>query len=193
MPDSVRIVLALSIICLVSGTALGGLYNGTKERIEIQVLENKQMPAVRAVMEGADNDLLNDRKSLDFGEKTKRIVFPAKKGSDLFGVALEFSGKGFGGDVGVMMGIDLKSGKLAGIGITTMSETPGVGTRAKEATFTKQFKGMSLDANFNVKADGGVVDAVTGATVTSRAVCSALRDGAKFYKENKDKILTGIQ
>ncbi len=193
MPKWLHIILSLSIISLISGFSLAALNNGTKERIEIQVLENKQMPAVKAVLQDASNDLLNDRKKLDVGQKNPVLLFPAKKDGKPYAVALESFGKGFGGTVGVMIGFELNTGKLTGIGITTMSETPGVGTRAKEATFTKQFKGMSTQTVFKVKADGGGVDAVTGATVTSRAVCQALADGIKLFEEHKDEILKAAQ
>ncbi len=189
MPKAVSMVLSLSLICLISGVALGGLYNGTKERIDVQILQNMKMPAVEKVMADADNNLLDDRRELKLGPKDKHLLFPAKKGSDIYGIALESSGKGFGGDVGVMIGFDTKTDDLIGIGITTMSETPGVGTRAKNDSFLKQFKGMKKDTVFKVKADGGQVDAVSGATVTSRAVCEALRQGTTFYKEHKDEIL----
>ncbi len=189
MPKSVHIVLSLSIVCLISGLSLSWLNAMTKERIELQVLENKQMPAVRAILGEAENDLLKDRRSVTIGDRDV-LVFTAKKGDKPYAIALETSGKGFGGDVGVMIGFDLTADKLAGVGITTMSETPGVGTRAKEDSFTKQFKNMDLaKAVFKVKSDGGTVDAVTGATVTSRAVCSALQDGLTIFKEHKDKLV----
>jgi electron transport complex protein RnfG len=105
------------------------------------------------------------------------------------GVAFETSGKGFGGDIGVMMGVDLETGQLLGVGVTTHSETPGLGARAKDdPSFGAQFKGMSLDSPFSVKADGGQIDAVSGATVTSRGVAAALNDGAKVFNELQSKI-----
>ncbi len=189
MPKAVSMILSLSLICLVSGVALGGLYNGTKDRIDVQILQNMKMPAVEKVMSEADNNLLDDRRELKLGPKDKHLLFPAKKGGNIFGIALESSGKGFGGDVGVMIGFDVKTDDLIGVGITTMSETPGVGTRAKDDAFLKQFRGMKKDTVFKVKADGGQIDAVSGATITSRAVSDALRQGTAFYKEHKDEIL----
>ena len=79
MPKAVSMVLSLSLICLISGVALGGLYNGTKERIDVQILQNMKMPAVEKVMVDADNNLLDDRRELKLGPKDKHLLFPAKK------------------------------------------------------------------------------------------------------------------
>ena len=68
-------------------------------------------------------------------------VFPGKKDGKLVAVALEHFGKGFGGDVGVMVGYDVNRDTLTGIGITTMKETPGLGTRVADPAFTGQFTG----------------------------------------------------
>ena len=88
-----------------------------------------------------------------------------------------------------MMGMDLETGQLLGVGVTTHSETPGLGSRAKDdPSFGAQFNGMSVDAPFSVKTDGGQVDAVSGATITSRGVCGGLNDGVKVYNELKSKI-----
>lgn len=191
MPKSVYIVVSLSVICLISGFSLAALNSMTKEQIELQILQNKQLPAIEKVLKTigkADNDFLADRKSLPLDDKNKLALFPGKKGGEIFSVALEEKGKGFGGDVGIMMGFDFKTDKLIGVAITTMSETPGVGTRAKKDSFTNQFIGMTDKNIYKVKADGGDIDAVSGATVTSRAVCTALDKGFKLYKENKEKI-----
>ncbi len=196
MLDAIKIVMSLALVSLLSGVALGGLYELTKEPIELQLLNNKIMPAVKKVMDEADNDMLTERKAMDSknekGKKIKRYIFPAKKGDQLYGVGMEFFGQGFGGEVGVLIGFDATTGNMIGLDITSMSETPGVGTRAKEDSFTSKFRGLSKDTVFKVKADGGQIDAVTGATMTSRAVCEAIRKGMAFYGENKDAIMAEI-
>jgi len=78
------------------------------------------------------------------------------------------------------------------IGITTMAETPGVGTKVRDASFLKQFHGMAADTAFQVKKDGGQIDAVTGATVSSRAVAQAIEKAAAFYAEHRDAIVAAI-
>jgi len=196
MPKSIQILLSLSIICLLSGLSLAGLNDMTKEAIENQILKNKQLPALQQVLKtigGAENDLLQDKKKLDLGPKNKLMLFPGKKAGKTFAFGMENKGKGFAGDVGVMLGIEVDTGKLLGIAVTTMSETPGVGTRTKDESFTNQFKGLGENTKFMVKADGGDIDAVSGATYSSRAVCEAVDKAFKEFKTNKDKILQTIK
>ena len=105
-------------------------------------------------------------------------------------MVFESSGKGFGGDVGMVVGVDLDTDKILGVGVTTHSETPGVGARAKtDPKFTAQFKGMPLEEDFKVKSDGGQIDALSGATITSRAVSAGVTAAGKLYKELKPEIV----
>ena len=106
--------------------------------------------------------------------------------------AFEAFGKGYSGDVGVLVGFSLTSGKIIGMGVTTHSETPGIGSKAKEDPgFVDQFKGMDLAGDFKVRGDGGEVDAISGATITSRAVCMAAGQAGKMFGELKGKLAAG--
>jgi electron transport complex protein RnfG len=73
-----------------------------------------------------------------------------------------------------------------------MSETPGVGTRVREEGFTAQFTGLSGDT-FMVKKDGGTIDAITGATVSSRAVTDAVTAAMKAFRENEAAIRAAVE
>ncbi|MBT8361008.1 MAG: FMN-binding protein, partial [Deltaproteobacteria bacterium] len=104
-------------------------------------------------------------------------------------VTFETFGKGFGGDIGVMVGVNLDDDKIIGVGVTTHSETPGIGDQAKtNVAFSSQFKGMPLKDTFKVKTDGGQVDALSGATITSRGVSVAVTDAVKIYEKLKPQI-----
>jgi Na+-translocating ferredoxin:NAD+ oxidoreductase subunit G len=104
-------------------------------------------------------------------------------------VTFETSGKGYGGDIGVMVGVNLDDDKIVGVGVTTHSETPGIGSKAKtDAAFSAQFKGMPLKDTFKVKTEGGQVDSLSGATITSRGVSAALTDAGKIYENLKPQI-----
>ena len=109
-------------------------------------------------------------------------------------MAFETFGKGFGGDIGVIVAVNLETDEIVGIGVTTHSETPGLGSRAKtDPAFSTQFKGLSLNNPFKVKSDGGEIDAISGATVTSRGVCAAITASSETYKRLKNEILKNIQ
>ena len=78
---------------------------------------------------------------------------------------------------------------IIGIGVTTHSETPGLGSRAKDdPKFTVQFKGLSMTAPIKVTNDGGKVNALSGATITSRAVCAAATEAGQIYQKFKPQL-----
>lgn len=194
MPKTVSMVISLTAITCVCGAALGALNHITAERIVEQILINKQLPAASRVLDGSSNDLLAERQTLEVGENRKNwpVVFPAKRDGESapFGVAFAaISEKGFGGDIGVMVGFDTETGNLLGIAIATHSETPGIGARAAtDDGFVAQFAGASTETAFRVKADGGQIDALTGATVTTRAVCDAVNNAVSIYSEHSEAI-----
>jgi len=188
MRDIIQMIVVLVLLGAASGGGLALVKSGTAEKIEYQQLKFVKGPAIKAIMEGCTNDPLVDRFKIAYGDAEKSFYVGVFDGKAK-GVAFETSGKGFGGDIGVMMGVDLEAGQLLGVGVTTHSETPGLGSRAKDdPAFGAQFKGMSVDQSFSVKTDGGEVDAVSGATITSRGVCGGLNDGVKVYNELTPKI-----
>jgi electron transport complex protein RnfG len=181
-------VVVLALLGAASGGGLALVKSGTAEQIEYQQLKFVKGPAIKAIMEGCSNDPIVDRFKVAHGDSEKSFYVGVYDGKAT-GVAFETSGKGFGGDIGVMVGVNIETGELLGVGVTTHSETPGLGSRAKDdPAFGAQFKGMSIDESFAVKSDGGGVDAVSGATITSQGVCGALNDGAKAYSELKSKV-----
>jgi electron transport complex protein RnfG len=88
-----------------------------------------------------------------------------------------------------MVGVKITNDKIAGVSVTTHSETPGVGSRAKtDPSFVAQFKGLSLIDSFKVKGDGGKVDALSGATLTSRGISAALTQAVQIYERLKPQL-----
>jgi len=164
-------IIVLTIIGAVSGLALSLVYEGTKAPIEYQTIKFVKEPAVKKVLTGYDNDPIADRKKIRIGEDERGkpielIIFPAKKAGATFAVALEGKGKGFGGLIGVMVGVS-KEGTVLDIGITSHSETPGIGSKVGEASFTEKFKGLTPDREAKV-------DGISGATYSSKGVMSAV-------------------
>ncbi|MEG1610176.1 MAG: FMN-binding protein [Bilophila sp.] len=181
-----KMIAVLSGICALAGFALSYLKISTAPRIEEQVLTYVQEPAILKVFTDIDNSPIAERQKFKLPDGRTVTVFPGRKEGVLVGVAIEDFGKGFGGDIGVMAGFDVKRDTLIGIGITTMKETPGMGTRVAEPSFTSQFPGKPLDAR--LKAQGGDIDAVSGATVSSVGVGVALGSAAKTYAALKTEI-----
>jgi electron transport complex protein RnfG len=189
MREMIKMSVVLTVLSGFSGGLLAAIKNGTKDRIEYQQLKFVKGPAIVAILEGASNDPIVDRFKIKDEDGVERSFFVGEFDGKTPGVAFESSGKGFGGDIGVMVGVNTADDKILGVGVTTHSETPGVGAKAKtDPKFVAQFKGMPLVETFKVTADGGQVDALSGATVTSRGVSAALTDAGKIYQRLKPKI-----
>jgi Na+-translocating ferredoxin:NAD+ oxidoreductase subunit G len=90
------------------------------------------------------------------------------------GYAFIASGSGYGGDIDILVGLD--SGfEIKGVSILSQTETPGLGSRITESLFTDQFKGLSL-SDIALKSKSSKIDAITGATISSRAVVNAIKE-----------------
>jgi len=194
MKEMINMVVVLTILCLTSGGSLAFLRDMTQERIEKQQLKFVKGPAVMTVLQNVSNDPVESYFKLNPGTKEELSFFVGVVDGKQKLVAFEGSAKGFGGDLGLMIGVDLETDRIAGVGITTHAETPGLGSRAKtEPEFTAQFKGQPLTETFKVKSDGGQIDALSGATVTSRGVAEGVSRAGAVYKTLKPQILEGLK
>ena len=162
-----NLIVVLSIIATTSGLSLGALNQVTFETIQNNILKFKKIPAVADIQEAVtgpatkeervavEEALLANKRFVEREGQEPLLFFVVDKGDAPHAVVVEGFGGGFGGDIGVMVGFNLQTGDLAGIGITTLSETPGLGTHVRDAVFREQFKGLAADSVFKVKKDGG--------------------------------------
>ena len=192
-------IVVLAAITGVSGLLLAGVNEGTKDQRKKQLLQFVKGPAISEVLSGSENQPLDDVKELEVegaeeGQGAVSVVdiFPAYKSDELWAVAFEVTGKGYGGDIGVIVGIDVAAEKLLGIGITAHKETPGLGARIREQGFRSGFEGLGLTGAVTVKAEGGEVDAISGATISSQGVCAAVTEAFELYRDNKEEILASV-
>lgn len=189
MRETIRLLAVVLIFTGFSGGLLAALHGATLERIELQELKFVRGPALMKVMEGSSNDPMVDRFKLMDGDEERKFyagVFDGKANV----VALEGFGTGYEGKIGVLVAINLETDEIVGIGVTTLSETPGVGARVKtDPAFNSQFKGLSMKTPFQTRGDGGEIDGVSGASLSSRGVCRALNESADIYLRLKADIL----
>jgi electron transport complex protein RnfG len=186
-------IVVLSVITGVAGGALANLKSFTDPLIEKQLLIYVQSPAVDNIYTVAgrkiyDQDPIENMKKFEVEGKEEPIkVFPAIKDGELQAVAFETSAGGYGGDVGVMVGFKPDGETLAGIGITTLKETPGLGMRVTEKSYTQQFRNIPVSAA-QLSGQGGEIDAVSGATISSSATVTAVQKAKDIYKQIEGKI-----
>lgn len=196
MREMINMVVVLTVLTAVSGGLLSFVKSNTEVRIEEQVLKFQKAPAIAEIFPDGSisNDPLKERFNIESEEVTLQI-FPAKLEDGNNAIAFETKGKGgYGGDVGLMVGINLSTDKVIAVRVTTHSETPGLGSRAKDNTeFVSQYNDQGMDTNFGLKSEDGIVDAMSGATITSRAVTLAAIEAQTLYKQFKSQIQEKIQ
>ncbi len=189
MREIIKMVVVLTILSCFSGGLLAYINTTTEDRIENQVLQFVKGPAVRSIFADATNDPIADRILIKDGE-IERTFFVGVIDGEIRGVAFETFGKGgYGGDVGLMVGIDVNEAALIGVGVTTHAETPGMGAKAKtDPSFAAQYEGLSVNEPIKVTNDGGTINSISGATITSRAVCSAATEATQIFLELKPQL-----
>ena len=109
-------------------------------------------------------------------------AFEGKKGSDVAGYVVSVTDKnGYGGDIQITVGIE-KDGTVSGVSILEIHETAGLGMRATEPEFYEQYAGKKTEA-FTLDGSGdGKIDALSGATITSKAVTGAVNGALSYYQ-----------
>ena len=159
-----RLVLTLFLITAVVAVALAGVNKITGPAIAKLNVEKTQA-AIEAVLPGGGEEV-------EFPE----TALVSKVYASETGYAVEVTPAGFDNTITMMVGVD-KEGNVLGIDVVSHTETAGLGAVADAATpagvaFREQFAGMS--GSVSVTKDGGEVEAITGATITSRAICDGV-------------------
>lgn len=197
----VKDALALFCITLVAGILLGFVYEITKDPIKKKEQESKQK-AYQEVFKDAEYfeesetvtaavaksaDILSDTKAgSDFSGITIDEALEAYDSSDsLIGYVMNVTtGNGYGGEIKISLGIRV-DGTVTGMEILSISETAGLGMKATESSFKNQFKDKNVDLFIYSKSGAtseNEIDALSGATITTKAVTGAVNAGIYFAK-----------
>ncbi len=184
----VNMVGVLTIITLIAAATLGYVYNLTKDKIAF-AQEQKKLKAIEAViLPGYDNAPSSDVftiKALDLNQELE--CYPAKYGDEITSFAIKtVTMNGFCGDIWLMAGF-LPNGTIHKISVVSQKETPGLGTKIAAPKFLSQFEGKDPTTfKLKVKQDGGDIDAITAATISSRAFCDAMTRAYEAYKKHNE-------
>ena len=182
----INMLVALFVITAVSGGVLGLVYGFTKDAIA-EVDQKKNEAAIQAVLP-LEGDITYQADTLT----TEDGIFPCNLAFDangnFQGAAVKTSEGGFGGKIDMMVGF-LADGTIKGTSVLSHAETPGLG-----ANMTGKFKDQFVDKNpadyrLIVKKDGGDVDAITAATITSRAFSKAVNKAYNAFIANKEQFM----
>lgn len=189
MKKIIKNTLILTIITVVAGLCLGLVYEITKKPIA-DSQEKAKKEAWQAVFPGAD---LSEFKQIDVDQDVADKVISdlgvnatidevCTVGEEGY-VVTTTDGDGYGGDIQITVGIQ-KDGTISGISFLSISETAGLGMNAQKPAFYEQYVGKQTD-KFYVSKDGGEgepIDAISGATFTSRAVTGAVNAALGYFQ-----------
>ncbi|MHC4217852.1 MAG: FMN-binding protein [Planctomycetota bacterium] len=186
-PSSFRLVATLAAAAFCSGFVLAGVYQVTKPIIDANKAEALRL-GVFTVVPGASRIqklVLRDGALVPAadGEITTEPTVHAAYDDDgtFLGWAISGAGPGFQDTIGVLYGYDPTVRQVTGMHILQSKETPGLGDKIfKDEDFVGNFNGLAIDPEIVVVKDGrdadNEVDAITGATISSKAVCRIINE-----------------
>lgn len=141
-----------------------------------------------------ENDLIEN--PIEVKDSTGQIhtVYRGLKDGRVTALAYPIGAPGYAGEISLILGVDA-TGKILGVRVLSHAETPGLGDliEADKSDWILGFNGLSLkeqpEEQWKVKKDGGLFDSFSGATITPRAVVSAIRTGLNFFRNHRDELL----
>lgn len=190
--SSVKEILRPAIMLFLIGAVCTALLAGTnlltKDKIaEISVQTENEAKA--AVLSEADS--FSEEKTVSV-ESKEYTYFEGTKNGEIKGYVIPVTTKSYGGDLSLIVGIDAESSKITGVEITSINDTAGLGMKAKNADFLEQYFGKTTGIGVNKNTpSGNEIQAITGATITSKAVTEAVNTAFSVYSEIKAGDING--
>jgi electron transport complex protein RnfG len=188
MKDMIKMGLFLFVVAAVAGVLLAI----TEDITAPKIAANK-----KALLEQARKEVLPVASKFSQYEhktddKANAVSFSAgfTESGEMAGVVLNVYPKGYAGPIEMVVGLD-PQGKITGVKILSQKETPGLGTKLSDPVFMEPFKKLLSSKEkpvFMVKQDGGDVDAITAATISSRAFCAGIRNSLDLYNLIKPQL-----
>ena len=172
--EIIRIAVILTVICMAVSALVSFVYSMTNEIYQENLRKVKE-EAISALFDGAAVSC----EPLPITGTQAQELYRVSEDGRVLGYCANVKSAGFGGDIELMvaMGTD---GMLIGVEIISLSETPGLGSRVDDADYLAQYDGMSVDQQPLLGED---VDAISGATISSRAVLAGVQKALNALKQ----------
>ena len=170
-PTTIKDIYPIILITIIVTVAmvLLALVNTVTEPLIDEHLEEKTKESLQALFPEMDN--------YESVEEIEGLYLIKNGTGGIIGYGYDAKGKGYGGDILLLVGVENDTTTIRGISIIDQKETAGLGALMVEPEFTDQFKGEDI-GTLALKKDGGNIDAITGATISSSAVIDAIKDSA---------------
>lgn len=180
-----RLIISVFVVCVAAAAGLAATYTVTAPRIAAQE-KAAEAEALKSVLPDATTFESVDAATLDAatkvaGDSKVVAIYRALDGSGAqVGWGLKIGSRGYGGYINMVLGLD-SDGKVTGLTILTMNETPGLGSRVKtEPWFLEQY--LTLKAGYTEK-DVKALDTISGATKSSRGVRNTVIASGTIYEK----------
>jgi H+/Na+-translocating ferredoxin:NAD+ oxidoreductase subunit G len=179
MKEMFKITMSLVVIFAAAGIIMAGVYAKTSP-IRAAAEKREKEEALKKLMPEADT-IKEAGKWEPFGKHAE--YYEAMKDGKIVGYIASTYGKGYSSYISILVAVD-PSFRVKQISILEHGETPGLGDEIEQEYFRKRFEGKSLDQLVVVKVEGtDKVQAISGATISSRGVTNGVREAVKFLKE----------
>lgn len=177
MKEILKLTSILVLISAICAALLSAVYNGTAESRAAVEKKKKLEAAAKVLPAGAPAPV-----EITAAGVTNLASYAAD--GKLIATAVEAtSPNGYGGDITIIVGIDAAAEKVTDFVVLASQETPGLGQNISAGKFRSGICGRPLSTDFTVKNDGGEIDAVTSATISSRAFLEALRSAIEIHRQ----------
>ena len=181
---NIKLGFILMVFCVISAGMLAGVYLFTQPKIE---------SGAKIAFEKSLNNVLpiaDSFKEIKIG--TGEVFYQGMKGDQIIGYVVERSPRGYSSGIRMVVGIDV-NGKIVNISIIDQKETPGLGANVVKQVFLSQFAGKSNADKIEPNSD---IDAISGATISTSAVCRGAKEALEKYlsymEKNKSGTLEGF-
>ena len=175
-----NMVICLFAICVVCSSLLAGVYALTKAPIDAAAKAKNEAAIMEVLPTSAVT--IEEERPVDFEGASYAYNLAYDEQGNTVGCAINVAPVGFGGPIAIKVGFDV-NGVIWNPKVLSQAETPGLGAKCVEPSFSEQFKGFDPAAKkLAVKKDGGDVDAITASTITSRAYADGLALAVKVFQ-----------
>ena len=191
--------ILLGLFAIVGTALIAFTFDNTAERIAAEEREFL-LRSIQALIPASsyDNDLYSDTVSVVspqlLGSRDPVPVYRARKdGKPVAAIIEAVAPDGYSGKIVMLVGVRY-DGSLLGVRVTEHHETPGLGDNidTRKSNWILQFNNLSLSnpkpANWKVKRDGGAIDQITSATISSRAVTKAVYHALEYFKAHREAL-----
>lgn len=214
MKETLKLTIALGVICAAAALVLAFAQEATAPAQQA-AQERQQRESLKLVLPEFDNNPLEQPTEVTLANSVTVTLYPATQNGQPVGFAAQAStGKGYGGTLTVLAGLN-PDGSIRAVVVTDHSETPGLGTQATDrkrtahiselftgspdqeqqnplppSEYLDQYTGKKITqpGNFALKSNGGDIDAVSGATISSHAIAGAVQSIARAFQQNRNNL-----